>query len=437
MKAIGIDLGTTTISGVIINDGGICHARTVKNEGILPGSAVWEKIQDPEIILRQAKELLRQLLEMAPETEAIGITGQQHGILYLDRKGKAVSPLYTWQDQRGDQPREEGGSYAGEIRQRTGYAVAAGYGLVTHYYQTKNGLVPPEAVGFCTICDYLAMDLCGLTRPRLNCSHAAGLGLYDLERERFDLQAIERLGMDPALIPEVTGERLLGKTESGIPVSVAIGDNQASFIGATWGAAEGVLLNVGTGSQVSIYSPRLLNCPGLETRPFPEGGCLLVGATLCGGRAYAMLEEFFRKTVELVTGQSQDCYPAMGRLLEEEGIAPNCPVFVPTFAGTRQDPDLRGSITGISVFNMTPRHWIGGMLQGMTEELWQLYYCYGKDHPGQSPRLFGAGNGLRKNRTLCALLEERFGSSLTLSAGQEEAACGAAIFAARGMRQST
>ena len=56
-------------------------------------------------------------------------------------------------------------------------------------------------------------------------------------------------------------------------------------MGATDGDIHTMLVNVGTGSQFSVYTKDYMTCPGLETRPFP-GGYLLVGASLCGGRAY-------------------------------------------------------------------------------------------------------------------------------------------------------
>ena len=54
-----------------------------------------------------------------------------------------------------------------------------------------------------------------------------------------------------------------------------------------------MLVNVGTGSQFSVFTPHYLQADGLETRPMPGGGYLLAGASLCGGRAYALLEQFF------------------------------------------------------------------------------------------------------------------------------------------------
>ena len=61
-----------------------------------------------------------------------------------------------------------------------------------------------------------------------------------------------------------------------------------------------MLVNVGTGSQFSVFSERCMQAEGLETRPMPGGGWLLVGASLCGGRAYALLAEFFAQTARMM-----------------------------------------------------------------------------------------------------------------------------------------
>ena len=42
---------------------------------------------------------------------------------------------------------------------------------------------------------------------------------------------------------------------------------------------------------------------GIEARPFLGGKYLLVGASLCGGKAYALLENFFRSFMKEATGQ--------------------------------------------------------------------------------------------------------------------------------------
>lgn len=430
MGTIGIDIGTTTISGVVLDDTGtLLESRTVANEGQLPGSAPWERVQDPRRIWEIVQQLLDHLLRHWPDVAGIGVTGQQHGILYLDAAGEPVSPLYTWQDQRAGLERADGESYAAYITRKTGYEVAPGYGLATHFYNVCHGLVPAGAKTLCTIPDYIAARLCGGTIPRMDTSHAASLGLFDEAAGAFSQEALEALGLSPDMLPAVGGPGILGKTPAGCPVSLAIGDNQSSFIGATGGRNRGVLVNMGTGGQISIYVPEHVRREGLETRPFPLGGYLLVGASLCGGRAYALLEQFFRQTVKMVTGEETSCYGAMERLLEQRGPVEDVPRFQTTFAGTRQDPAQLGAITGISTDNFTPLHWLWGMMHGMAEELYAMY-C-GGEACGEAPvpeALFGAGNGLRKNRFLREVVEKQFGCPMSLSPYEEEAACGAALF---------
>ena len=67
---------------------------------------------------------------------------------------------------------------------------------------------------------------------------------------------------------------------------------------------------------------------------------------------------------------------------------------------------------------------------GMADELHIMYESY-LHAGGQVPAvLLGSGNGLRKNPHLCRIFEEAFGLPLVLSKNEEEAACGAAIYAA-------
>ena len=102
------------------------------------------------------------------------------------------------------------------------------------------------------------------------------------------------------------------------------------------------------------------------------------------------------------------------------------------FDGTRSEPALRGSITGISVDNLTPRALADGFMNGIAEELYGLYRAMGDV---SVHTLIGSGNGLRANPALCRAVERRFGMPLTLTDTREEAALGAAIYAAGGLEQ--
>ncbi|MBO5130416.1 MAG: hypothetical protein J6B95_08760 [Oscillospiraceae bacterium] len=431
MKILGLDIGTTTISAVVHDDKlGVLTARTVKNDSFLEGES-WERIQDPKVIYEKALESVKLLLEEHPDVAAMGLTGQMHGIVYLDAQGEPVSPLYIWQDGRGDLPYDEHSSWASHLAQITGYSVATGYGLVTHYYNLNHGLVPENAASLCTIHDYLAMKFSGRTAPLTEPTDAASFGLYDGPGRCFDAEALAKAGIDASILPEIINDPCLGTGMLGIPVYAGIGDNQASFLGATGGRTDVLLVNMGTGGQISVYSPDYMQTGTLETRPFPDGGWLLVGASLCGGRGYAMLENFFRQTVKMVTGSEVSAYEAMTRALDEGSLIEDYPAAITTFQGTRKDPALRGSFAGIGTENFTPLHFIHSVMHGMADELYGMYKGY-LDMNGKAPvAMIGSGNGLRRNKHLCKVFEDTFGCQLILSENNEEAACGAAIYAAK------
>ena len=429
MKTLGLDIGTTSICAAVYQkDHGVLEAYTAANDSFLPGES-WERIQDPEKILRICLSLVEQILAEHGDINAIGITGQMHGILYLNPDGDPVSPLYTWQDGRGNLPFGDGRSWAKHLTELTGYPAASGYGLVTHYYNLHHGLVPEDAVVLCTIGDFLAMKLSGASRPVMEPSNAASLGLYHLQQRRFDKRAMSAAGMDPAMLPQIVKKRCLGQGSFGMDVYCAIGDNQASFLGATEGKQDAVLVNMGTGGQVSVYSPVYLSAVSLETRPFPDGGWLLVGASLCGGRSYALLEGFFRETVRMVTGLEISAYDAMARALSGAGALSDPPRAVTTFQGTRAEPDLRGSIENLTPENFTPVHIIQSILRGMAEELHGFYRAYLTSGGTPAQLMIGSGNALRRNSALRDIFQQTFGCPMVLSKQEEEAACGAAIYA--------
>ena len=425
MITLGLDIGTTTVSAVVVENGVVRKSITKPHDSFLQDRPAWERTQDVAVLKAAALAAVETLTDEFA-VERIGITGQQHGILYLDAQGQPLSPLYTWQDGRGNLPLEDG-TYASVLSRRTGYKVSAGYGLVTHYYNLQHGLVPEEAAVLTTVHDYIAMVLCGLTRPVTEPSDAQSLGFFDLQTDDFDRPVLEALGMDTRLLPKVVRKTFVGRTEKGIPVAVPIGDNPASFLGTT-GGQDAVLVNVGTGSQISVHTQTLQAVEGLEMRPYPLGGFLQVGAALCGGRAWAMTERFFSDALYAFTGQRKELYEALDKLLENT-VVENLPTVDTAFDGTRADPDKRGSITGLSRENFTPGALALGVLYGMTDELHGMYKGYLQAGLPPKQLLMGSGNGLRKNRHLQRITEERFGLPLTMSSQNEEAAVGAATFA--------
>ncbi len=427
MKALGLDIGTTTISAVVVDceTKEVKKACTIKNPGFIWCRESWKKQQDPIRIFGKSQELLDQILREEPDIDVIGLTGQMHGIVYLDAEGNSISPLYTWQDGSGEQKCRDGKSVCEFLKEMYGVKMYTGYGLATYLYHIFTDQVPKSAAGLCTIADYVGMTLTGRKKPRLHSSHAAGLGLYDVRKNVFRRELWEEIHPGPDLFPEVTTEiRALGEYRK-IPVCTAIGDNQASFLGAVKEIKDSVLVNMGTGGQVSVYADRDLEEEGIESRPFLKEGYLLVGASLCGGRAYAILAAFFVQCAREMGIREINPYSVMERFLQMEGPIEKLEVDT-RFSGTREHPEWRGSIQNIGTENFTPAALTRGVLEGMAEELYQMYRKMERV-AGERKRLIVSGNGLRKNPALQRIISRRFSMELQLAGQKEEAAYGAAL----------
>lgn len=430
MNFLGIDIGTSSICGIVYNtvSKDIVSIAKINNTDMLSCN-VWEKVQDANAIVDIVLDLIQELRIQYPDIKGIGLSGQMHGILYVNAEGEAVSPLYTWQDMRGSLLYKDGMSYAAYLSKQTGFPLSTGFGLVTHYYNKVNSLVPQNAVKLCTIMDYTAIRLTGKCEPLVDCSNAASLGFFDKEKLAFDKDALWNVGIDSSILPEI-GKAFsrVGHYEN-ISVYTAIGDNQASFLGSIRDIRHSIHITVGTSSQISVYSEDYVNVPLLDTRPLPGGGYILVGAALCGGCSFSLLKKFFSETIKLYTGEEMDdtdLYKIMVSVPYKEVQEDDIRVET-LFGGTRSHPEKRGKIMNISCLNWHPENLIRGFLEGMSQELYDFYQLLPNSVRERKTILVGSGNGIKRNPLLCQILEERFKCHLQVSACREEAALGACI----------
>lgn len=421
LKILGLDIGTTTISAVVADaeTGKILDSRTVKNDSVIDST----KLQNPEIIINTVLEIKNELTKKHAPISAIGITGQMHGILYLDNDGNHISPLYTWQDESGNKE-YMGETYASYLTKTTGHNMASGFGLVTHFVNIQENNVPENAVTLSTIHDYLVMKLTGRKTPLMHSSDAASLGCFDLTKADFDEDSLDRIGINRSFLPEVCNNCVVaGYDENDVPVSVAIGDNQASVLGSV-SDENSILVNIGTGSQVSVITDTPKTLSDGETRPLNDNKFILVGAPLCGGRSFALLHKFFTQCAEIFGGNKDDVYKNMDKIAE---LSPDEHLLAvdTRFCGTRKNPDIKGCVSDITENNFTPAELTKGFLYGMANELYTLFESFDI----KADMLVSSGNAVRKSSVLRHYLEELFGMKLHVSAHTEEASFGAAVFA--------
>ena len=282
--------------------------------------------------------------------------------------------------------------------------------------------------------------------PLLSDPTAAGsAGLLNIHNNQWDQDAISELGIPLNILPEVQTVRERVGTISGeiahatglpkgIPVFVAIGDNQASFLGSVADRHTQLSINVGTGGQVSAYSNQIGHHESLEVRPFPYGGFLLANVGACGGRSFAALENFFQAVARDIFEIEPDdsAYQRMKQLAAQTVAAPTGLKCSPIFTGTRQDPSQRASWTGLTPDNFTPALLTRSLLEGMATTFNEGFAAILSCGVTGISEIVGAGNGIRENSVLQDCIESQFNMQVRKPLQNEEATLGAAITAAIG-----
>ncbi len=416
MAVIGVDIGTTSICALRMEGGSVGKPKKLEHGFLDPVLYT----QDPEHILSGVRQLLDTLWQ--ENITDIAISCQMHGILFVDAVGKAVTPLYTWKNPLGDRLRGDE-TYAEYVSRTCGQSLPSGRGIITALYLLEQGAVPESAEKLCTIGDYAAMALSGVHTPQMNITLAESLGGFC--RESLSWCALT--GLPERWFPRVWREDHVCGSYRQARVHLAFGDNQCSFLGSVGDIRNSVLLNVGTGQQVSCFCDRAVPAPGVEVRSFFDLGYLYVSASGNGGKTYERLLRLIGSLIALYTGQKPDLYEKTWQLWQARhgGNAPRViPAVYDALEGVASGSIL---ISGIRE-DQDGMDLVEGYLEGMSRELHTMFLSLPEQVRQDKTEIFAAGNGIIRNRILRQLTQQRFQMPLLEELREEAAAAGAAIY---------
>ena len=469
-RYLGLDLGSTSITAVVIDTAAraVTAVTTRSNDAERTtaadrtrGRSEWDFERMLSLTVRCAGEAC----DGAP-VEAIGVTGQQKGCQLLAGDGSLIGPYIGWQDRRTAEPaagESGGGTWLDLVAERggaitprgerprfadSGCPVAHGFTVPLLFWLQQAGELPAAAHAG-TAPELLVARLTG-TRVVTDPTNAAGWGVFDVIGGAWNEHLVRRLDLGPSLLPEVVrscrpGGRLLPEMAhamglpSAVPVSVASGDLQCSYAGAVADRDASVAVNVGTGAQCSVFMGDLepLRTPGqpfdhgwLELRPYIEGGHLLAGLGVVGGRTLRALRDFVLTVADALGHGDRDpdaVYDDLVRCAKAVPAGADGVLWDPSFTGGRTDASARAGVTGLTPQNFTIGHVARGLLEAMARELHGGYETARRMGAGPRTVLVGSGNGLQRNPVLRAALAERFGMPLTMAPNPEAAAVGAAL----------
>lgn len=267
---LGLDLGTTNIKALLVDDAGVVQA-----EGSAPvklihvdGGGIEQDIED---IWRATCAAIRKAGETGnlSNVRAVGVSSQGAAMQIRTRDGKCLGPVISWMDARGagyaaQLDREKGAEW---FIERTGHGAAGiSVGHVLRLKaETPKLLDDEEIVGF--VGDTIVQRLCG--RAVHHGSSLSICGFYNPSNREADGDVLASTGLRASQWPGLASARepagsltqdaaRATSLPPGVPVSVAVHDQYAAALGC--GALEpgDVMFGAGTAWVLLAVSDRLM-----------------------------------------------------------------------------------------------------------------------------------------------------------------------------------
>ncbi len=380
---LGIDIGTSGTKVLAMDTS--CHvvSSNVTEYPLYTPHPGWTQ-QEPADWWQAVCEGLKTLTATLPadcRIVGVGLSGQMHGMVALDKDHHVVRPAILWNDQRTAPQCAEIIELAGGLEALTGYTnnnMLTGFtaGKILwmkenepeNYARTVKIINPKDYIGY-LLTDTIFTDV----------SDASGTGLFDVASKCFSRPLIERCGLSYDLFatPYESSEIIGHVTETassltgipaGTPVCAGGGDAVLSTIAMGAGDDNTVAVMVGTSGVVSLHSPSFVpNTDGAIqfSRACVEGLYHVMGVTLAAAGSYKWYGENF--------GNSD--YKAMDKAAETAPAGANGVIFLPYLYGERcpvNDPKAKGCFVGITATN-TMADFNRAVLEGVAFSLRQVY----------------------------------------------------------------
>ena len=436
MALLGIDLGTSAVKAVVIDEAGqVIGTGTREIPMLVPEPNRAE--QDPAAWWSNTCVAVQEALHEAgtDEIAGIGLDGHMHGFALLDREHRPVGNAITWADQRTADliPEIEAEVGVGTFLSISGTRPAAGFMAPTMVWLTRHDPARLDAAGTAVMPkDYLRLCLTGEVASDV--SDASGTALFDIAARRWSSELCDRLGVPERLLPpllesadvagrltEAAGAEL--GLPAGIPVAAGSADQPAQAV------ANGLLdpgngsVTLGTGGQILVATGRPTADAAGRIHTFchavPDRWYQL-GATLSAGLSLRWL----RDQLQL---QSDDAYARMDRLADEVTAGAGGLIFLPYLVGERSpimDPEATGAFVGLTLHHGRA-HLARAVLEGVACSLRATRDAV-VDAGGQCESWLATGNGLA-SPLWRSILADVFGEPLSYVDAPERSAVGAAL----------
>ncbi|MFN9719851.1 MAG: xylulokinase [Planctomycetota bacterium] len=382
---LGIDIGTSGTKTLAITEDGTILASATEEYPLSSPKPGWSE-QSPAdwwtASVSSVKKVLRAAKIKSGDVGGIGLSGQMHGSVFLDKSGNVIRPALLWNDQRT-------AAECAEIEKRAGgrdkliklVANPALTGFTApkilwlrnnerkNFDKTTQVLLPKDYVRFRLTGDFAT-----------EVSDASGTLLLDVVNRCWSRELLQKLSLDSSLFPkvyeseDVTG--ILSESAAkemglrrGIPVVGGGGDQAASAIGNGIVGRGVISATMGTSGVVFAHSDEVQVDPSGRVHTFchaVRGKWHVMGCVLsAGGSLQWFRNQLCREEVAAAKKKKIDPYELITEQAEAAPAGSEGLFFLPYLTGERTphaDPDARACFVGLSL-----RHGKGHMARSVME----------------------------------------------------------------------
>jgi xylulokinase len=392
---LGIDIGTSGTKTLICDEDGTVVATAVAEHPIQQPRPGWSEQHPADwwiSTIAATKAVMKKSKLKAADVSAIGLSGQMHGSVFVDKAGSVIRPALLWNDQRttlecADIEKKAGGR-SGLIKlvanpALTGFTAPKILWLRNHepanYDKTAHILLPKDYIRYLMTGEYAT-----------EVSDASGTLLLDVVNRKWSDKLLTKLSIDKALLPpcyesyKVTGvltqaaAKQLGLSQ-GTPVVGGAGDQAAGAIGNGIVSAGVVSATLGTSGVMFAHADKPTLDPQGRVHTMchavPDKWCVFGCMLSAGGSFQWFRNQLARGEVEEAKKRKIDPYELLIAQAESAPAGAEGLFFLPYLTGERcphPDPHARGAWVGITSRTtraMMTRAVLEGVTYGMRDAL--------------------------------------------------------------------
>ncbi len=441
---LGLDIGTSSVKSILVSVGGDVAAVATASLSLDTPHPGWAE-QDPEAWWEASRAAIRDVRARQPGARiaAVGISGQMHSSVFLDKKGDVIRPALLWCDGRTTaECREIEARAGGEAHLREWVCNAALEGFTLPKVLWLRNHEPAAFARLATVLlakDFVRLRLTGTlaTEP----SDASGTLMFDPAHMRWSREILDAVALPQSLLPAVGGSsEVLGRVTAaaaaltglppGTPVVGGGADNACGAAGVGAIAQGEAVSSWGTSGTVLAPTTEPRVDPKLRAHTFchvAPGVWYVIGVVLSAGGAFAWYRDQCAR--ELPEDRRDDLLVA-----EAASVPPGADgvTFLPYLQGERtphRDASLRAAFTGLSLAH-SRAHMTRAVLEGVCFALRDSVSIL--QELGLAPQYLLLTGGGAKNPFIRQLQADIFGLPVTTVNREEGGAYGAALLAAVG-----